>query len=134
MSQPASSHPASAKVSQPEIFVVDDNKMLVEFAVAVLEESGYKASGFTDPRDVLQAMKAASVMPVLLITDYDMGPMTGLELIISARKLKPDLKTLLLSGTVDGSIIVKHPAKVNRFLGKPYQPGQLKVIVAELLR
>ena len=41
---------------------------------------------------------------------------------------------LAYSGTIDGSFIASHPAKVNKFLGKPYLPAQLKSTVGELLR
>ena len=60
--------------------------------------------------------------------------MNGLELIISSHKIHPSLKTVLLSGTIDGAFIAGHPAKVDRFLGKPYLPAQLKSAVGELLQ
>jgi len=39
-----------------------------------------------------------------------------------------------LSGTIGGSFISGHPARVDRFLGKPYLPPQLKDTLGELLR
>jgi DNA-binding NtrC family response regulator len=115
------------------IFVVDDNALLVQYAGAVLQAEGYEVKPFTDPKAVLEAMKEANPKPVVLVTDYEMGDMNGLDLIISSHKIHPSLKTVLLSGTIDGAFIEGHPAKVNRFLGKPYQPAQLKTLVGELL-
>jgi YesN/AraC family two-component response regulator len=63
-----------------------------------------------------------------------MGEMNGLQLIESALKINPSLKTVLLSGTIGGSFISGHPARVDRFLGKPYLPPQLKDTLGELLR
>ena len=116
------------------IFIVDDNEVLGDFAGAVLKGEGYDIKSFTDPKAVLKAMQEADPKPVALVTDYEMGEMNGLELIVSSHKIHPSLKTVLLSGTIDGAFIANHPAKVNRFLGKPYLPAQLKSMVGELLQ
>ena len=115
------------------IFIVDDNALLVEYAVTVLKGEGYEVQFFTDPKAVLKAIKDANPKPVALVTDYDMGEMNGLDLIVLSHKIHPSLKTVLLSGTIDRSFVSRHPAKVHRFLGKPYQPAQLKSLVGELL-
>jgi DNA-binding NtrC family response regulator len=124
----------TARSGRDSIFVVDDNTLLGEFAAAVLEAAGFKVEQFTDPRAVLRAIQEADPKPAVLVTDYDMGPMNGLELILSSHKVHPALKTVLLSGTMDDSIMETHPAKVNRFLGKPYEPLQLQKAVADLIR
>jgi DNA-binding NtrC family response regulator len=116
------------------IFVVDDNATLVEFATAVLEASGYSVNGFCDPKAALRAMNETNPKPVVLVTDYEMGEMNGLELIQSSHEIHPALKTVLVSGTVDSSITLSHAAKVHRFLGKPYEPAQLQKAVAELMQ
>jgi DNA-binding NtrC family response regulator len=115
------------------IFVVDDNALLVEYACTVLKGEGYDVRLFTNPKEVLKAIKESNPKPVALITDYDMGEMNGLDLIVLSHKIIPSLKTILLSGTIDRSFVAQHPAKVHRFLGKPYQPAQLKTTVGELL-
>ena len=116
------------------VFVVDDNALLVEFAATILEAAGYTVKHFADPKAVLRAIHDANPKPAVLVTDYEMGEINGLELILSSHKIQPALKTLLVSGTVDSSISSNHAAKVHRFLGKPYQPAQLRKIVAELMR
>jgi FixJ family two-component response regulator len=116
------------------IFVVDDNALLVEFATAVLEAAGYTVKPFIKPTEVLAAMRNAKPKPAVLITDYEMDEMNGLELIHSSHKIHPTLKTVLVSGTVDSTITLTHSAKVHRFLGKPYEPAQLQKAVAELMR
>ena len=82
----------------------------------------------------LAAMRNAKTKPGVLVTDYEMDEMNGLDLIQSSHKIHPALKTVLVSGTVDSSITIGHAAKVNRFLGKPYDPAQLQKAVAELMR
>jgi CheY-like chemotaxis protein len=115
------------------IFVVDDNALLVEYAGTVLKGEGYEVQFFTDPKAALKAMQDANPKPVALVTDYEMGEMNGLQLIDSSVKINPSLKTVLLSGTIDSAFVAGHPTKVNKFLGKPYLPAQLKSMVGELL-
>jgi two-component system response regulator YesN len=115
------------------VFIVDDDALLVEYATTVLEAAGYIVKHFSDPKKVLRALQKADPKPSVLVTDYEMGEINGLELILSSHKIHPSLKTLLLSGTVDSSISTGHAAKVHHFLGKPYKPGQLQKIVAKLM-
>lgn len=115
------------------VFVVDDNALLVKFAAAVLEQAGYLVTSFSEPKAVLQAMESADPKPAVLVTDYNMGEMNGLELIESSHKIHPALKTILLSGSIDGSTVFTPSANVHRFLGKPYEPSQLQDMVAELV-
>jgi DNA-binding NtrC family response regulator len=116
------------------VFVVDDNALLAEFAATILEAAGYIVKSFLEPKAVLAAMRAAKTKPAVLVTDYEMAEMNGLQLIDSSHKIHPALKTILISGTVDSSITLTHTAKVNHFLGKPYEPAQLKKMVAELMK
>ena len=122
--------PAPAKL----IYVVDDNAILAQYAAEVLKKEGYLVQSFTDPKAVLEALQTADPKPAAPVTDYEMGDINGLDLIVFSHKIEPSLKTVLLSGTIDGAFISKHPAKVNRFIGKPYQPPQLKSTVGELLQ
>jgi DNA-binding NtrC family response regulator len=129
--------PASAESYCPHlIFIVDDEPMLVEFAASILQSAGCSVQSFTDPALLLKALGESAPKPSLLVTDYDLGlhAMNGLELIVNCHKIHPSLKTVLASGTVDGSVTLHHPAKVDRFLSKPYPPAQLRAIVAELLK
>jgi FixJ family two-component response regulator len=118
--------------SESLVFVVDDNAMLVQLATTVLEAAGYTVKDFSDPKAVLLALREANPKPGVLVTDYEMGDINGLELIQASHAIHPSLKTLLVSGSVDASIALTSAAKVNCFLGKPYAPAQLQKAVADL--
>ena len=117
----------------PLIFIVDDNPRLTEMAEIVLAAEGYRCARFDDPQQVLQSFRDSIERPDLLLTDYDMGSMNGLELIEHCRRDMPDLKAVLLSGTVEASTALRHPVRINHFLSKPYQPRELTVLVKSLL-
>jgi len=122
-----------AKGSKSLIYVVDDEPMLLELAAVVLEPLGYTVKPFRDPDKALQAFASARPRPALLITDYAMHTMTGLDLIAACRDLEPHQKVLLLSGTVDERVYRGSVSKPDKFLAKPYQARQLAGAVKTLL-
>lgn len=115
------------------IFVVDDEPMLLELAAVVLEPLGYKVRTFRDPSSALRAFICARPPPLLVITDYAMHSMNGIELVAACRKTVPEQKCLLLSGTVDEQVYRDAEEKPNRFLAKPYQAKQLVSAVKSVL-
>jgi CheY-like chemotaxis protein len=121
---------ASATLS---VFVVDDEPMLLELVAVILEPLGYVIRTFHNPTAALEALKSAAAHPALLITDYAMPSMNGMDLIAASRRIEPRQKTLLVSGTV-GSEVYHHAAdKPDGFLAKPFQAKQLVDAVKTLL-
>jgi CheY-like chemotaxis protein len=117
--------------SRPRIFVVDDEPILLELAQKVLGGMGCEIQTFNNPEIALQ--KYSEKPPDLLITDFAMHEMDGLALIRACRRLNPDQKIILISGTVDESVFNGTGIKPDRFLAKPYQPSALTSMVRELL-
>jgi CheY-like chemotaxis protein len=115
------------------IYVVDDEPMLLELASAILEPEGYRIKVFRDPEVALQTYASATERPDLLITDYAMHTMNGIELMEQFRRIGPRQRILLVSGTVAEDIYENSPVKPDGFLGKPYQAAQLTRVVKELL-
>jgi len=115
------------------IFVVDDEPMLLELAEAILEPLGYEVRTFSNPDVALEAYRTASVLPVVVVTDYSMHHMSGQQLLNACRKICPDQKVLLVSGTVEEDVFEKKEAQPTAFLPKPYQANELLAAVAALL-
>jgi CheY-like chemotaxis protein len=115
------------------IYVVDDEPMLLELASVILEPLGYTIETFRGPESALQAFKTAERPPDLLITDYAMHSMTGLDLVEACRQIRPRQKALVVSGTVGADILRDAPVKPDRFLAKPYQAKHLIEAVAAVL-
>ena len=107
--------------AQPPVYVVDDDDLLREFAALLLHQSGIKCRTFTCAEDALAAFTAAASRPGLIITDYAMAAMNGLQLLERCKQLEPGLKTILVSGTVNESVLQQTRLQVDRFLGKPYR-------------
>jgi two-component system cell cycle sensor histidine kinase/response regulator CckA len=124
----------SAKHPGALIYVVDDEPMLLELATVILESEGYRIKTFRDPGLALQTFAAAQERPVVLITDYAMHTMNGMELIAQFRRLDPRQKILLVSGTVGEEIFRNAGARPDAFLAKPYLAEDLTRAVSQLLR
>ena len=116
--------------AKASIYVVDDEPMLLDLAEAILGAVGYAVRTFRDPELALQEF--AVERPDLVLTDYAMGRMTGMDLIRECRRLNPGQKIVLISGTVDEQVFSDAPVKPDRFLTKPYQIYQLTDCVREL--
>ena len=115
------------------IYVVDDEPMLLELATVILEHEGYVVKSFRDPEIALQTFANMRPRPIVLITDYAMHTMNGMELIQGFRRLEPAQKIILVSGTVGEDVFGDSPVKPDRFLAKPYQANQLTGMVTELV-
>jgi len=114
------------------IFVVDDEPMLLEMAVMILEPLNYQVRTFRDPQTALTEFSAANPPPALVVTDYAMHSMNGMDLIRECRRIHPQQKIVLLSGTVDESVFTKAEVKPDRFLAKPYQVSDFVTLVQSL--
>src|ERR1035437_2628819 len=114
----------SKTADSPTLFVVDDEPMLLELAEAILKPLGYKVRIFRDPELALKEFSANP--PDVVITDYAMGRMNGMDLIRECRRINPRQKMILLSGTVDEHVFADEPVK-------PYQILDLAERVRSLI-
>jgi CheY-like chemotaxis protein len=68
----------------------------------------------------------------LIVTDYAMHSMTGIDLIRECRRIHPKQKIILVSGSVDESIYTKAEEQPDRFLAKPYRVGDFVTLIQSL--
>jgi two-component system cell cycle sensor histidine kinase/response regulator CckA len=115
------------------VYIVDDHVEVGELVEAFLKMAGYRTRLFQDPRAALTAMGDANAAPDLLVTDFVMEGLNGIELIEQALRLKPDLKTILISGNVGEQILQKFATRPDRFLRKPFLSQKLAEMVSSLL-
>ena len=133
--QKTNAHDATTPIKRPRalIYVVDDEPMLLELATIVLEPLGYEVRTFRDPEEALQAFANAEPQPALVITDYAMHNLNGMDLVVQCKQSRPGQKVILVSGTVGQEVFENSPVKPDRFLAKPYQARQLRDLVSELV-
>jgi CheY-like chemotaxis protein len=90
---------SSRTVTLGSILLVDDNKLGLSARRCVLEELGHRIATASNGIDALEQFGNRRFD--LVVTDYKMPRMDGLELIEGLRRIEPDLPVILISGFVD---------------------------------
>lgn len=89
----------SVPYSSPRILLVDDNSLGLTARKSVLEELGYAIVTAAGAHEALEHLSGARFD--LIVTDYKMPRMDGLELIRKIRAEQIDAPIILLSGFAD---------------------------------
>ena len=66
----------------------------------------------------------------LLLTDFVMAGMNGVELASQITVQRPEIKVLLMSGYANGTLALNEGWY---FLTKPFNPSQLRLLIADLI-
>ena len=91
--QSASSSPAG------RVLLVDDNANGLSARKSILEELGHRIVTASSASDALERLSEHKFD--LIVTDYKMPRMDGIELIARVRKQSPSMPIILISGFVD---------------------------------
>jgi CheY-like chemotaxis protein len=97
------SHPVesrSRRAAGQHVAYLDDDEVLQTVMNKVLERAGFVVSTFTEPQDLLKRLRSDPGEFDLVVTDYHMPSINGLELMKAVRALCPDLPMVLTSGLV----------------------------------
>jgi|SRR5271156_1260064 len=112
--------------TEPIVFVVDDEEVIAKTLALILSGSGFYAKSFTDPLMVLQ--EAQKMEPNLLVSDVAMPGMSGIDLAIEMKRLRPKCKTLLFSGQASTADLLEKARRDGHdfvLLQKPVHPTDL---------
>ncbi len=115
------------------VLLVDDEESVIHALVRLLR---------TEPYDLLtatggaQALEIAARQPVdLVLTDYRMPEMNGVELLKAIRQRYPDAMRIILSGYADVAATLEaiNIGEVYRFITKPWANEDLKLVIRQAL-
>jgi two-component system, cell cycle sensor histidine kinase and response regulator CckA len=84
--------------TQHHILYLDDDETLVFLVRRMLERRGYRVTALTDQRQALEAVRRDPQGFDLLLTDYNMPGMSGLEVARAVHALNPALPVAVASG------------------------------------
>jgi len=111
------------------VFIVDDDPVMAEAVAAALAREGHELRTFIRPAEALET--ATSEPPAVVVTDFAMPGMNGLEFVLALREHAPDTTFLVVSGqaTVEEAVnLMKHG--VVDVLVKPPRAAALRKAVA----
>jgi DNA-binding NtrC family response regulator len=112
------------------IVVVDDEPAIVRMCVQVLQAKGHAVTGFTQARDALTHLGTAPAD--LLVVDYKMPELTGLEFIKKAWQVRPGMRVVMITAHGTREVMAKaSETGVQTIVLKPFTPGELAEGVAK---
>ena len=112
------------------LLLVDDDEIVLTSIRSLLTiETDYHIDCYMDPHQALDQVRQNSVD--LVIADYLMPNMDGIEFLAQVRNLRPDATRVLLTGYADKESAVKAINHVGLFcyLEKPWNNDQLLLII-----
>ena len=133
------SHPVAHEEPTPTgngtILLVEDESGLRRLMSKVLEKQSYQVLEAKDGEEALSICRDNLAHIDLVVTDYAMPRMTGLQLKDKVVALRPSMKFLLISGYAEGALEGSPQQSLNGgdFLEKPFPPDELARKIREIL-
>jgi len=115
------------------ILVVEDGDAVRSLVCYMLVQSGYRVLEACDGRDALRVCETHPEPIQLVLTDLVMPHMKGAELAERLRRLRPELRVLLMSGYTDDPVVQRMGRDSVAFLEKPFTSVGLVEKVRQVL-
>jgi signal transduction histidine kinase/CheY-like chemotaxis protein len=116
------------------ILFVDDEKEITFMGKRMLESLGYTVDIMTDGMSALEEFKKHPHKYDLLVTDQAMPRMTGTDLIGRLKKIRPDLKCIIITGYHDS--IPKNATEqygIENIISKPLILSEFSDLIGKVL-
>jgi nitrogen-specific signal transduction histidine kinase len=116
------------------VLVVDDEEQVLNIISSILGGLGYTVTSKSSSQEALSLFMEAKDNFDLLITDYIMPSLTGVDLCAQVKKIRPDMPVILCTGyseQVNDEILKK--AGVDEFFLKPVTLQGLAQVVRQAL-
>lgn len=118
------------------IIIVDDDNIVTKALKMLLEIEGFSnVNFFNNPQEALEFIKNEQNKPDLLISDFLMPKMNGIEFLTEAKNIYEDLTMILLTGYADKENAIKaiNEVGIYRYLEKPWDNDDLIINIKNAL-
>ena len=115
------------------VLVVDDVDLLRDFARNFLEMAGFKVLTADNGQEALQVLEHATEPVDIVLTDYNMPSMNGVDLVKRVRERWPKTKFILASGYLDEKTQSSMKIPEVTLITKPYAIHEVIKIIMEKL-
>ncbi len=120
--------------TKESILLVDDEAAVGKYTQQVLERLGYSVTTMNSAIDALRLVEAGLHQFQLLITDYSMPNMTGLELAKQIRVHQPSIHVILMSGYLNEEAFRNLPVELTPiYIQKPFSIHEIAARVRQSL-
>ena len=117
---------------KPRILIVDDEARMVSVVAMALGRAGYECEACASGEAALEALEARGADVVM--TDWKMPEMDGIELLRRLRARRPDLPVILITAfaSVPSAVAAMREGAFD-YVTKPFDNDELRAIVARAL-
>jgi len=125
---------SEADASLPTILLVDDEPMILSALCAAFElEGDCRVLAFGDPEDALDHLREHGAD--LIISDFLMPGIDGIELLRRARALDPLVPRILLTGYADKESAMRaiNEAGIFQYVEKPWSCADFRIVLRNAL-
>ena len=131
---PTEPPPATPQGLGQHVLYVDDDPVMVVMVEGLLLRWGYRVTCITNPLEAQQRLRARGHGFDVVVTDFNMPELSGLDLAREVHQLHPGLPLIITSGYVSESLRAEVQAVgVRHVLQKEYTLEQLAGLVHEAL-
>jgi len=121
-----SSSQQPSKIGKGKILFVDDEKGFLESGAEILTDHGYDVITTLGGEEAIERFQASYLDIDLVVTDMVMPKMTGLELALRLKEIKPDIPIILCTGfSVGFNTKIKEDAGIYDMVMKPVLAHEL---------
>ncbi|MFA6810267.1 MAG: PAS domain S-box protein [Desulfoplanes sp.] len=121
------------KTGSGRIIFVEDDRDQLQTIPRVLALLGYRVTPVKSARNALRIIKQQTDCD-LIITDYDMPEMNGLELAMEVEQIAPHLPIIMVSGRIMAAEMARLAGNVQEVILKPYNKTTLSAAISRVLR
>lgn len=117
------------------IFCVDDENAIREIEVYTLKQTGFEAKGFSDSKELFEALKTE--MPELIVLDIMLPGKDGIKILTELRSTKRTKDIPVIMATAKGTEMDKIQGLdkgADDYLVKPFGPMEMVARVKAVLR
>jgi len=117
------------------ILLVDDEKDILDLFTEYLSSNGFNTISFQNPLDAFEYFYKNQCNCSLVITDYKMPQMSGIDLIKKIKDTNCQIRTIVISAFIKDNLPYdkSYITTVDRILEKPVYLDRLKKVIHELI-
>ncbi|HEY3252653.1 MAG TPA: ATP-binding protein, partial [Polyangiaceae bacterium] len=117
------------------VLLVDDDRAMLAMAEDMLAQLGYEPVGYDNSVKALEAFRAGPGRFDALLTDELMPELTGTQLAMRVKELRPELPVVIASGYGGPELRRRaRDAGVSQVVNKPYESGTIAQALAAALQ
>lgn len=120
-------------MTQPHLFIVDDDRSFRGYLETLLKSMGYRVTSAGSGEEALEALEEG-LAPDLVLLDIIMEGMGGMETLKRIRQTRSEVPIIMLTGVEQTQTIVEAMrVGASDYLVKPFEPDEIEIALKNVL-